>query len=425
MSTPGIESEMRAANPIGKGAFTALDLAAGEAALGQALLAEAGLELDAEREADAASRRRPRSPLLFVAGVAATAAIVALVLLITGGASKSPVPAYGAELVRFAESTPLLLLEGPAWQVRNVNEQENGEGQMEFTRASPTPHPGESLMTRSDVKRGITPPAVRQRRQRRVELTWHDGGQYKLLWHDGKLGRSFYDSYLHKTVDVYEPGHSFMTTIPALGVKAYIDPGAETNPIQGGPGDRLMVAIWREDHHLLELRASVPSLDAFRERLGWLRRVDTQAWLDAMPARVVKAADYGATAREILQGIPLPPGFDPAKIPDRHLTTDRYQVGAAVGGAVACAWFDHWGESRADHNSVAVREAKQVLSRSEDQWPIFRQMSEDGAYPALVVEYAKAMPSGRWHGKPLLPVVDEGLGCTANGFPLRGGNTGN
>lgn len=425
MSTKRIESEMRAANPIGKATLAALDLAAGEAALGQGLVAEPGLELDAEREAPgAASRRRPRSRLLFV-GVTASAATVALLLLITGGASKSPVPAYGAELVRFAESTPLLLLEGPGWQVRNVNERENGEGQMEFTRASPTPHPGESLMTRSDVKRGITPPAVRQRRQRRVELTWHDGRQYKLLWHDGKLGRSFYDPYLHKTVDVYEPGHSFMTTIPTLAVKAYIDPRAETSPIQGGPGDRLMVAIWREDHHLLELRASVPSLAAFRQRLGWLRRVDAQTWLDAMPARVVKAADYGATVREVLQGIPLPPGFDPAKIPDRHLTTDRYQVGAAVGGAVACAWFNHWDEARADHSSAAVREAEQVLARSEDQWPIFREMSEEGAYPALVVEYAKAMPSGRWYGKPLLPVVDEGLGCTANGFPLRGGSTGN
>ena len=44
-----------------------------------------------------------------------------------------------------------------------------------------------------------------------------------------------------------------------------------------------------------------------------------------------------------------------------------------------------------------------------------------GADPAVVDEYAYAMPSRRWYGRPLLPEVDQGLGCSAKGFPLRAG----
>jgi hypothetical protein len=176
-----------------------------------------------------------------------------------------------------------------------------------------------------------------------------------------------------------------------------------------------MVAIWEEDGHLLELRTSVPDLAAFRERLGWLHRVDTKTWLDAMPTKVVKAAEYGATVHEMLRGIPIPRGFDPSRIPNLHLTTNRYQVGAAVGGTVACAWFRYWGKARADHDAAATQEAERVLLQSEKQWPIFRQMSKEGAYPATVVEYAKAMPNGQWFGRPLLAAVNSEGGLCGPG----------
>ena len=75
---------------------------------------------------------------------------------------------------------------------------------------------------------------------------------------------------------------------------------------QRGPGNRQMKAIWREDGHVLEMNAAVPDLAAFKERLGWLHKVDSQTWLDAMPAKVVKAADHNATVREVLKGSGCP-----------------------------------------------------------------------------------------------------------------------
>ena len=64
------------------------------------------------------------------------------------------------------------------------------------------------------------------------------------------------------------PGHSSKTRIPTLGVTAYVDPRTERSWRQGGPGHRAMLAVWEEDGRLIELRAHVPDLAAFRERLA-------------------------------------------------------------------------------------------------------------------------------------------------------------
>ena len=45
--------------------------------------------------------------------------------------------AYGAELVRFAESTPLLLLEGPGWRVQNGDEYKTGKASKGRWNSSP------------------------------------------------------------------------------------------------------------------------------------------------------------------------------------------------------------------------------------------------------------------------------------------------
>jgi hypothetical protein len=400
MSTEKIELELRAANPVAKPALAALDLAAGEAALGEALLAEPALAGDPG--APGRASRRPRSALLLIAGATAAVAAVAVFLLAGGSASESPAPAYGAELVRFAESTPLLLLEEPGWRVRGIGQQ-HGQGRMEFGIASPAVP--EAHIYNTHTKHGV---ALHRDGLRRVELSWWSGSEMLKLLLDPRVDRV--------------PGRRLTITVPALGAKVHVDTRVETSPKYGGPGHHQMQAVWREDGRVLLLNASVPDLAAFRERLGWLRRVDPQTWLDAMPAKVVKAADYGAAVREMLQGIPLPPGFDPTRIPDLHLTTDRYQVGAAVGGAVACEWFRYWGEARAGRDAAATQEAEQVLLESESQWPIFRQMSKEGAYPATVVEYAKAMPRGRWYGRPLLSAVNsEGGLCGPGSAAARGG----
>jgi hypothetical protein len=386
MSTDTLDRELRAANPIASSVLAALDLDECEAALGRALMGEpvaieAGSAGDGRRAVGtgrhgAAGRRdrplsrRPRRVLLGLAAVAAAAAAIVVLLVGGGHGPESPARAYGAELVRYAESTPLLLLDEPGWRVKDLEQEHGGDG---------------SLRIVTD-----TGPAD----QRWVKLFWLPTDQAGLNLR----------AILHPRIDRV-PGRRFKTELPNLGAVVHIDTRAESAPQYGHPGDHEMTALWEEGGRLLYFDSRAPSLAAFRERLEGLRRVDARTWLDAMPPGVVKAAEYAPTVKKMLKGIPLPPGFDPSQVPHRGLSQDRYQVGAIVGGAVACAWFRNWGEARADGDAAAAAEAERVLLGSEKQWPIFREMAKEGAYPATVIEYARKMHSGSWYGKPLLGAV--------------------
>ena len=408
MKAHEIDQKLRDADRFSARETEWLELGPAAAALAEAILAEpatpAAAEITATSWSPAGRRRRG---LLGVAGLAAAAVAAAVILLLGGGASESPSRAYGAELVRFAESTPLLLLEGPDWRVQNVFQakgREGLEGSMEFVTGKPIPY--ESIRVSGDENEqresGMFPPAVRQRR---VELSW---SRRRL---EGEISRV--RAMLH-------PHGRRVVELPVLDTTATVDTRAEFYVNQGGPGNRQMIALWSEDGYTLELRAAVPDLGAFEERLDWLTKVDSQTWLDAMPAKVVKAADHGATVREMLEGIPVPASFEPSRVPNEGLTTNRYQVGAAVTGTVSCLWFRQWGQARRTGDKAAAAEAEKAMATSRS-WAILREMAKDGAYPEVVWELAADMPSGywEWYGRRhrLLPRA-EGLGCARWGIPV-------
>lgn len=410
MKTRELEVALAAADSVDREGLDGLDLEEMEADM---LVDLEGVQSGLSRPAPKRRYSRPRRLALTLAPAAIATALVA-VLVLVGGGGNHPSRAYGADLVRFAESTPLLLLEGPGWRVQSVSQSgqgvymprsSRGTGSMEFVTGKPIPY--ESIRITGDSKTGVResgmlPAAVRQRK---VEL----------FWRHEKLEDS-----LANARGVPHPHGQQWTKAPVLGTMAYVDTRAEFFVNQGGPGNRQMTALWSEDGYVLELRAAVPDLPAFEERLDWLSRVDSQTWLDAMPAKVVKAADHDAAVREMLKGIPVPATFKPSRVPDEGLTTNRYQVGAAVTGTVSCLWFRQWGEARRAGHSEAAAEAEKAMATAK-RWPILHEMAKDGAYPEMVWELAAAMPSGvwRWHSYTwrLLPHA-EGLGCARWGIPV-------
>jgi hypothetical protein len=404
MKTRGLEMALAKADPVDLVDLDRLDL--------EAMEAELLADLDDERPAspapvaDVPSRRRPRRLALTFGGAALAAA--AIVVVLAGGDADHPSRAYAAELVRFAESTPLLLLEGPGWRVQNANEyksREGIEGSMEFVTGKPIPYGSESIsgnVKSGERVSGLPPAAVRQRK---LDLSWrHEELAPAIASRRG---------YPH-------PHGNHGVRLPVLETTAEVDTRAETFVNQGKPGDREMVALWAEDGYVVELRAAVPDQAALEERLGWLTKVDSQAWLDAMPAKVVKAADHDAAVREILKGIPVPRTFKPSRVPNEGLTTARYQVGAQVTATVSCLWFLQWAEARRSGDRGAKLEAEKAMATSK-HWRILREMAKDGAYPETTWQLAAEMPSGVWkwngHEHPLLPRA-ESLGCARLGLPL-------
>jgi hypothetical protein len=379
---------------------------------------------DADSDAGKALRHG-RPALAVAAGALIVAAAAAAIVLLTGGSSRST-PAYGAELVRFAESTPLLLLEGPDWRVENVYEAQpgpyeprgsNGEGSMEFITGKPIPDetirptavrvgttPKGQTIVKAERESGMLPPPVRQRK---VELSWRHGSLAAAL---ASARRSPH------------PHGRRWVELPVLGTSAHVDTRAEPFTNQGGPGNRQMTAFWSEGGYLLELRAAVPDQAAFEDRLDWLTKVDSQAWLEAMPPSVVKAADHAAAVRSMLRSVPVPGAFNPSLIPGAGLTTDRGQVAAAVTGTVSCLWLRQWGQARRTGDRAKAAEAERAMA-TYARWPVFRELDRKGRYPSeLIKALVPAMPTGHYEwrkGKErrLLPYA-EGLGCAREGIPL-------
>jgi hypothetical protein len=202
------------------------------------------------------------------------------------------------------------------------------------------------------------------------------------------------------------------TTAPVLGTTARV------YQYEGGtPGHRDITALFRYDGRVLEFRAGAADVDAFKALLATLKRVDTDTWLSAMPPSVVKTPDRDSTIRQMLRGVPLPPGFEQEDIKGSELTKDRYQLGAAVAGTVACQWFQRWAEARAENDRAKEREAIAAMATARG-WPVLHEMEKQGGYPDVLYEYAAAMPSGEWYGRPLTGDVNSGLGCDSLGVKL-------
>jgi hypothetical protein len=334
-------------------------------------------------------------------------ALAILAALAVSVAGMEPGVASGAEPSSPTGASPLLLLQGPGWRVQNTEEDREREGvrgSLEFVTGKPIPYEAIQISGPNKHPResGMFPPAVRQRR---VELSWRPGS---LKESEESIQRQPH------------PHGRQVLQLPVLGTTAYVDTHDEFYSNQGGPGNQQMVALWAEGADVFEMRAAVPDLAAFEERLGWLTKVDPQAWLEALPAKVVAPAEYDSTVQEVLKGIPTPKSFAPSRVPNEELVTDRYQVGARTAGTVACLWLRQWGQAQRSGDEAAEKKAVKAMSTST-HWPILREMTKEGAYSEVVWQAAEWMPKGyfEWDGhKRDLLAQAEGLGCANFGLPL-------
>lgn len=380
---PGdIDALLAAADPLPAGGARALPVDDAQDDLCRALLADRRPRVPAPA---ARPTRRSRLRLLprLALAVAAVFAI-SLAALSLGKSGDDAGTVWAAELVRLAQSSPLVLLDAPGWRVDYADEQSGREGEMRFVRGpAPAPPAGPVSVTE--------PVAVPL-----TVATLHWRGGDLSMWSRDRAGSADRN-----------------TSAPVLGTTARVF------QYEGGrPGRRDIVALWRYDDRVLEFRAGAADIAAFKVLLAQLRRVDVNAWLSALPASVVRTSDRTSTITGMLRGVTLPPGFDPSAITGATLTKDRYQLGAAVTGTVACTWLQRWSQARRRGDEGGVREAIAAMATVKD-WPILREMTTSGDYPEVLEQMAAAMPSGRWAGRPLAADADSGLGCSSLGIPLR------
>jgi hypothetical protein len=389
MSDDQLHHLLTAANPLTAERAGGLMLAEAQDDLLAAMLAERAPEAGRQRALRVRRRRRLARGVVAIATTAVV--LVALSSLGDSPSNHGSGTAWAAEQVRFAEASPLVLLGAPGWRVEYADEQSAQEGELHF-RLGPAPPPRDAV---SAAAPGNPVPVD----TRFAQLHWRSGG----------VGDWIKDR---------ASGAVAATTAPVLGTTAHV------YQYEGGtPGHRDITAVFAYDGRVLEFRAGAAGVDAFKVLLATLTPVDTDTWLSAMPASVIKTSDRDSAIAQMLRDVTVPPGFDARDIKGADLTKDRYQLGAAVTGTVACQWFKRWSDARKANDRVKEREASAAMATAKD-WPVLKEMTKEGDYPEVLLDFAAAMPSGEWYGRPLAPDVNSGLGCDTLGVDLPTFNRG-
>jgi hypothetical protein len=356
-----IDRLVRDAAPYTDDEIRSLPLEGAEAELRAAILAEPR------------PRPRPRAPrrrrVRLIPAVAVAAGLLVLVAALPGGDERPGVPSAGpgwAEAaLRVANAVPRLLVGEPGWAVDRADEFSVDQGEMSFRNG-----------------------------KRTLELFWRTAGSYRSWVKDRAMsGRRQADVEVHGTravVFLYDHSRDDYT------------------------------ALWRHGRYTMELRVGHPSplppltYARFRALLVSLEEVGVNEWLEAMPANVVVPADSQRVVNEMLADMERPRGFDPTPLYSEGAVSDRYQLGARVAGAVACAWIERWIAAVDAGDDRRAAAAVRAMQGSRD-WSILREMDAAGAYPEVLWEYPAAMAGeGEISGGRPLTVeesYEDALGC--------------
>ena len=173
---------------------------------------------------------------------------------------------------------------------------------------------------------------------------------------------------------------------PGSSVKV-LGESARMFPYGGGEYETLLAP---DGGTFVRIRGNVGGEAAYRALLADLKTVDVKTWLSAMPASAIQPNQQSDTVATMLKGLPLPAGFDRASIDAGEGIRDRYQLGAAVAGAVACGWVSSWAQATENNDAAGVETAIAAM-RTAGNWQVLKDMDAEGAYPEAVREIAPAM----------------------------------
>jgi hypothetical protein len=306
-------------------------------------------------------RRHRLASAAFALACAATIAI----LVILGGGSVESVrdggrPAYAAAAIKVAEANPRLLITAPGWSIVHANSFETESGGLTYKKAG---HP----------------------------VLGPDGVSAVMNWEPASDYTAALRGYGNEATG---------TRIAVLGHQAtafQINAGADYLVVLPPQGSVFVTLSLPEEEHEALLRS--------------LRAVGVDRWLAAMPPEVVQPADESAVIASMLKGVPLPPGFDVSSLETERVLINRYELGQAVAGAVACGWLASWD---AAHRSgdVATEEAAVAGMSGVRRWPVLLQMVREkgfegdelpangAGWPSFIVEASREIAAGHLRRRP-------------------------
>jgi hypothetical protein len=357
---------------------------------------------------------RSRPGTTFGLGAALACAGIAAIALLLGGGSAGPGnrPAFAAGAVEVAETNPRVLVGAPGWTVTRADEFEPDHGSMEFSD-------GENRLT-LDWTRVPADYPVPEFSGPQAYLPELD--QWYRIPIACAGGKGVIDCR------VFERN----TEISVLGRPAIL---AEHQTVRPGRSTTNSFTVYPspEGRTHLTIYANLVSREQLLDVLDSLYRTDVESWLAALPPRVVEPLERPEVVDEMLEGVPIPASVDVDELKNEASAATRYQLGAAVTGAVACGWLDQWAGAVESGDAATAEEAVAAMSTSRE-WAILEEMNEQGGWSQTVWEYAREMrrddrqallgtagtetlPDGRVY--ELSPSYATGLGCESEQRTLR------
>jgi hypothetical protein len=297
-------------------------------------------------------------------GLACIAAIALLFVLLGGGSLESVKdggrPSYAAAAIKVAEANPRLLITAPGWSIVHANSFETESGGLTYKKVG---HPT------------IGPDRVS------VVMNWAPASFYR-----DTLREIDKRATVTKTTVLGRPATSFQFH----GSDLYIT----VLPPQGGV--YVTLSLPAAEHEVL---------------LRSLRAVSVDRWLAAMPPEVVQPTDESEAIASMLAGVPLPPGFDVASLESERVLINRYELGQAVAGAVACGWLESWDAAKRSGDAATAAAAVAGMSGAR-RWPVLVQMVQEKGFegdilpahgvgwPSYIVEASREIAAGHLRRRP-------------------------
>jgi hypothetical protein len=344
---------VRRANPVALKMFVDLPTSK-EGQLTAAAIAEEPVRYGRPHSWIAARPLRRTGPLLIAVG-AACATVAAIVAINGTDSRKGSHTVWAAELVRFAEASPRLLLDTEGWIVTRADELSHEEGEMTFSNGADE-----------------------------ADLHWRPSDTHQTYVED-------------RRADAHA---SWPITIDGVdGVLVQYKEGSS------------FTALWRHDGRSLEFRAdTLGTKEAFENLAASLHEVDVDTWLSAMPESVIRPDSRAATVEEMLEDIPVPDSVDVSKLKRGDVVSDEYQLGALVTGAVTCGWIDQWIVANRSGDTAARDEAVAALASTRD-WDVLNSMQRQGDWSEVLWSYADAIVAEPQGAPSVVAGYGSGLGC--------------
>lgn len=301
------------------------------------------------------TRPRPRPSrwravrLVVAFGCIVAVALVALALLdgSDGGSGKSS--AFAAEAVKVAEANRRLLVTEPGWDIYYAQFDSPESGEVGFddekgTHSRPAPCAG--CPHGGDI----------------LDMHWYPADEYRMRTREQG-----------NPVDIAgEQGLEY-----ALA----------------GPSKEFQVELPVRDGSFMIIRGSAANAEDFYSRLDSIVATDVETWLEAMPDSVVKPADQSSGFDRVLEGVPLPDGFDRSAIEPESMPQDSYQFTAYVLYGAYCGWLDEWWRADKAGDKAAAQAAIDQLLNAEN-WPAVKAQAKTGALDQDFRMYANTVAKG-------------------------------